>query len=151
MIDLRGRRAALLTVIPALALSACGGGSSGTAGKSADAIRAAGAKLPSDYSYVLTSGCARQSLRGTHEIVVVQGRVTSVTPVDVSAAVDYPTVTALLDSALGAGAEADVEFGTDAAGLPARLSIDPDRNTSDDEQCYVFSGITPVPGQRSPG
>ncbi len=158
MADHRQRRAALLTLIPALALAACGGISSGTAEKSADAIRAAGAKLPSDYSYVLTSTCGERPLLGTYEIVVAQGRAVSGTPVqapdDVPAGVEYPTITTLLDNALGAGANADVVFETDAAGLPARLSIDPDRNTSDDEECYRFTGITPgtrVPGRPSPG
>ncbi|MFI1995496.1 DUF6174 domain-containing protein [Actinoplanes sp. NPDC020271] len=145
-------------MISALALSACGGISSGTAEKSAEPLRAAEAKLPPDYSYVLTSSCGERALLGTYEIVVVQGRVVSGTRIDapeiLAVPPEYPAVAELLDSALGAGADAHVEFEADAAGLPARLTIDPDPNGIDDEECYRFSGITPgtrVPGRPSPG
>ena len=170
----RQRPVALLTVISALALSGCGGISSGTAEKSADAIRAAETKLPSDYTYVLTSSCGERALLGTYEIAVAGAdRVVSAKPADAKpadgkpadakpadaetspmATTDYPTIKALLESALGAGPKAEVEFEADAAGLPARLSIDPEPDASDDEECYRFAGITPgapVPGRRSPG
>jgi hypothetical protein len=150
MVDLLRRRAALLTLISALTVSACGGISSGTADDTRDAIRAAAANLPQHYAYVLTSNCGERALIGRYEIVVAdRDRVVSGKPADADAnpgVSEFPTIASLLDQALNADSKAVIEFEADPAGLPARLSIDPIPEAVDDEECYTFTGITRVPG-----
>lgn len=124
-----------------------------------DSIRAAAERIPPDYSYRLTSSCGERALIGTYDIVVQdRDRVVSGARADGAASMienlEYPTIKALLDDALRADSPAEVEFETDAAGLPARLSIDGEPDAIDDEECYVFAAITPVtrvPGRPSPG
>ncbi|WP_436528960.1 hypothetical protein [Actinoplanes sp. HUAS TT8] len=157
MADFRERRAAWLTVAAALTLSACGGISSGTGESTRTAIRDAAAELPPRYTYLLTSTCGERALIGTYEIVVDQDRAVSGKPADADTntyVTEFPTIRALLDAALNADAKAGIEFEADAAGLPARLSIDPEPDALDDEECYRFTAITPVtgvPGKPSPG
>lgn len=153
MADFRQRRAAWLVLAAALTLSACGGISSGTQEKTRDAISAAAEKLPRDYTYLLTSNCGERALIGTFRIVVNdQDRVVSGKPADADSnpgVTEFPSLKALLDQALGADKKAEIEFEADAAGLPARLSIDWEPDALDDEECYRFAEITPaarVPG-----
>ncbi|GAA4588266.1 hypothetical protein BJY16_008503 [Actinoplanes octamycinicus] len=152
MADSRQRRTALLTVITALAVSACGTTLSGTTAETRDAVHVAAANLPSHYTYVLTSTCGERALIGKYRITVAGERVTG-EPADRDTNPDvahYPAIAELLAETGTAGPDAVIEFTTDAAGLPASLTIDPMPNAIDDEACYTFSDIRPRPAAPSP-
>jgi hypothetical protein len=158
MADLRQRRAALHTLAAALTVSACGNTLSGTTGATRDALTAAAEHLPPSYSYVLTSTCGERALLGRFRIVVRdRDTVVSGEPADAETnpdanldTGDYPSIAALLGVARDAGPDAVVEFETDAAGLPRRLSIDNLPDAIDDEECYAFADIQPVAAGPSP-
>ncbi|WIM94315.1 hypothetical protein ACTOB_006332 [Actinoplanes oblitus] len=152
MADSPQRRTALLTAIAALTLSACGNTLSGTATATRDAVHAAAANLPGAYTYVLTSNCGERALIGRFRITV-DGQVATGEPV--GAEVDpgvthFPAIAELLAEVDTAGPDAVIGFETDAAGRPARLSIDPLPDATDDEACYTFADIEPM-APRDPG
>jgi len=110
---------------------------------------------PTRYSYVLDSRCGEQQLIGKFEVTVADGAVTAVKGLDEMAAnalrgvpPDFvPTLGQLVeqaDKARRSGAEVaelDVDPG-DAH--PVRITIDPRKNTADDESCFTITDYRSV-------
>ena len=110
---------------------------------------------PARYAYVLESTCGERALIGRFRITVSDGKVIKAEGLDEPAQRTVadsppdviPTLGQLveeLNTARRNGAEV-AELETDTAGHPARITIDPSRNSVDDESCYAISGLLPAP------
>ncbi|MEW2116403.1 DUF6174 domain-containing protein [Streptomyces sp. NPDC005474] len=111
-------------------------------------------KEPASYVYTLTSSEGERSLLGTFRVTVRDGKVAKAVGLDESArgAVerapeDVPTIKGLLGELARAREEgadtAEAEYAPD--GHPVRITLDPEKNTVDDEESYVISGYKPQP------
>lgn len=110
-------------------------------------------KEPASYVYTLTSSEGERSLIGTFRVTVRDGKVAKAVGLDESARgvvkgapEEVPTIRGLLDRLSRAhheGADtAEAEYAPD--GHPVRITLDPEKNTVDDEESYVISGYQPT-------
>ncbi|MFE6284535.1 DUF6174 domain-containing protein [Streptomyces sp. NPDC057877] len=144
-------RTAIVSVLLATALLACGG----------DGDREVGGTTtwaePASYRYTLTSSTGERPLIGTFRISVRGGEVAEAEGLDDSGRRvvgqtphHVPTIGRLLaevEQARREGAdEAEVAYA--AKGHPARITLDWDRDAIDDEALYVISDYAPGPATR---
>ncbi|WP_055532706.1 DUF6174 domain-containing protein [Streptomyces graminilatus] len=112
---------------------------------------------PASYVYTLTSSEGERSLIGTFRVTVRDGRVAKAVGLDESARAavrrapgEVPTIGGLLDELARArdeGADtAEAEYAPD--GHPVRITLDPEKNTADDERSYVISAYQPDPAPK---
>jgi hypothetical protein len=141
------RHGQALTVILAatVALGGCAEPDIGTSPQTTS-----GWQEPARYSYVLESRCGEQQLIGKFQVSVVDGAVTDAKGLDEAATNALrgtqpdlvPTLDRLLEQvneARRSGAEiADVDVDP-GDGHPVRITIDPRKNTIDDESCFTIS------------
>ncbi|GAA3853476.1 hypothetical protein GCM10023084_04650 [Streptomyces lacrimifluminis] len=111
-------------------------------------------KEPASYVYTLTSSEGERSLVGTFRVTVRDGKVAKAVGLDESgrgavrrAPEEVPTIRGLLDQLARAHDEgahtAEAEYAPE--GHPVRITLDPEKDTVDDEQSYVISGYQPDP------
>ncbi|UIX34843.1 DUF6174 domain-containing protein [Streptomyces sp. GQFP] len=113
---------------------------------------------PAAYAYTLTSSEGERSLIGTFRVTVRDGKVTKAVGLDESgrAAVqrapeEVPTIGGLLDRLARAHKEgadtAEAAYAPD--GHPERITLDPLKDTIDDEESYVISDYEPAGNKKA--
>ncbi|MGI9015709.1 MAG: DUF6174 domain-containing protein [Euzebya sp.] len=115
---------------------------------------------PATYEYTLTASCGLYALNGEFGLVVEDGEVVVVEPLDETARsyvefddVAPPTIGELLDLAERARSEsADVvDVVVDpSTGQPRDIDIDYDLETIDDERCFSIGDANPLPALPEP-
>jgi len=143
------RRACTLILAAFAALGGCAEQDVGTSPQATP-----GWQEPARYSFVLDSRCGEQQLIGKFQVSVVDGTVTATRGLDETASNALrgaqpdlvPTLGQLVEQvneARRSGAEvADIDVDLDDA-HPVRITIDPHKNTNDDESCFTISDYTP--------